>query len=59
MELSMIKASWANEFDELTDFPEDEIKWWLVTFVNNNEDHLASIEKLHSSLKKLKRKYSC
>jgi hypothetical protein len=39
--LSVIKASWASEFDNLTNFPEEEIKWWLVTFVNDNEDHLG------------------
>jgi hypothetical protein len=58
-ELSVIKASWASEFDNLTDFLEEEIKWWLVTFVNDNEDHLASIEQLCSlNLKKWKKKYS-
>jgi hypothetical protein len=51
--LSTIKASWANEFDQLTDFSKDEIKWWLVTFVDNNEDHLASIEKLHSEFEEI------
>jgi hypothetical protein len=52
-ELGMIKASWESEFDDLTEFSEDEIKWWLVTFVNNNEDHLASIEQLHSEFKEI------
>jgi len=51
--LSIIKASWAGEFDNLTDFPEEEIKQWLVTFVNDNKDHLESIEQLWSELKEM------
>jgi hypothetical protein len=46
-ELSVIKSSWASEFDDFTEFMEDKIKRWLVTFVNKNEYHLASLEQLH------------
>jgi len=53
IELNIIKASWTNEFDNLTDFLEEEIKWWLVTFVNDNEDHLTSIEQLRSEFKEM------
>jgi len=44
--LSVIEASRANEFDNVNDFMEEKIKWWLVTFVNDNEDHLVSVENL-------------
>jgi hypothetical protein len=51
----MIKASWESEFNDLTELLEDEIKRWLVTFVNNNEDHLASVESCIMYLKKLRK----
>jgi hypothetical protein len=51
--LSVIRASWASEFDNLIDFLEEEIKRWLVTFVNDNEDHLASVEKFHFEFKEM------
>jgi hypothetical protein len=49
----VVKTSWANEFDNLIEFPEDEIKHWLVTFVNDNEDHLSSVDQLHSEFKEI------
>ena len=53
IELNIIKASWTSEFDNLIDFPKEEIKWWLVTFVNDNEDHLASVENFHFQFKEM------
>jgi len=34
---------------------EEEIKLWLVTFVNSNEDHLETIEKIHSKFKEIEK----
>ena len=38
VELSTLRITWGIEFDDLTNFPEDEIWCWLVSFVNDNED---------------------
>jgi hypothetical protein len=46
--LGVNKRSWESEFDNPNEFLEDEIKCCLVTFVNKNEHHLASIKQLHS-----------
>lgn len=35
--LEVIKTSMGSEFDNSTDFLENEIKKWLVTFLNYNE----------------------
>jgi hypothetical protein len=48
MKLGVIKSSWVIQFNDLTEFPEDEIKWCFYTFVNKNEDHLELVEQLHS-----------
>lgn len=42
--MSIIRASWANEFDNLIDFPREEIKQWFITFVNDNDDHEIKIK---------------
>jgi hypothetical protein len=52
-ELGVIKASWVSEFDDLIEFLKDEIKRWIVTLVNNNEDRIASVEQLHSRFKEI------
>jgi len=44
MKLNILKTLWASEFDNLTNFPENEIKQWLVNFVNDSEDHLTLIQ---------------
>ena len=49
----MVNTSWANKFDSLVDFTEDKIKHWLVTFVNKNDDHLSSVDQLHSEFKEI------
>jgi len=53
-ELNILKISWGGEFDNLTSFPEEEIKQWLVKFVNDNEYHLETIQELHSECKEIK-----
>jgi hypothetical protein len=42
-ELNNIKASWGSEFDNLNNFPKEEIWLWLFIFINTNEDHLTSL----------------
>jgi hypothetical protein len=39
-----MNTSLASDFDNLMDFPEEELKKWLVTFVNDND--LSSIDEL-------------
>jgi hypothetical protein len=46
-----MKTSWADEFDSLIEFPEEELKHWLVTFVNENEDHLLALDQIHVEYK--------
>jgi hypothetical protein len=36
MEFGVIKYSWEIQFSDLMEFMEDEIKGWLVAFVNKN-----------------------
>jgi hypothetical protein len=50
-ELNILKISWGSEFDNLTNFPEEEIKQWLVSFINDNEDHMTSIQESCSECK--------
>jgi hypothetical protein len=48
-----MKISLANDFDILIEFPEEELKQWLVTFVNDNEDHLSTIHQLQVECKEV------
>jgi len=49
----VVKTSWANKFNNLVELPEDEIKHWLATFVNENEEHLSSVNKIHVEFKEI------
>jgi hypothetical protein len=42
--LAIMKTSLASDFDNLMEFLEEEIKQWIVTFFNENEDHLSTIQ---------------
>jgi len=53
IDLNVINSSSGSEFGNLTKFLEDEIKLWLVTFVNDNKDNIASIQQLHSKFKEM------
>jgi hypothetical protein len=55
-DLVAMKTSLASDFDNLVEFPEEELKQWLVTFVNDNEDHLSSIEQLQLEHKEMEDK---
>jgi len=52
-ELVVVNTPWANEFNDLTEFPRDEINHWIVTFVNDNEYHLSSVDHLRSLFKEI------
>jgi hypothetical protein len=52
--LAAVKTSWTDGFVSLIEFLEDELKHWLVTFVNENEDHLSSIDQIHVEFKETK-----
>jgi hypothetical protein len=43
-QLVAMKTSLATDFDNLVEFPEEELKEWLITFVNDNEEHLLAIK---------------
>jgi hypothetical protein len=43
--LEEMRTSLANDFDDLMEFPEEELKQWLVTFLND-EDHLSTIDQI-------------
>jgi hypothetical protein len=51
--LVAMKTSLASDFDNLVEFPEEELKQWLVTFVNDNEEHLSAIEQLQLECKEM------
>jgi hypothetical protein len=36
--LDALKISWENEFNESTKYLEDDMKKWLIHYVNKNED---------------------
>jgi hypothetical protein len=40
VELSTLRITWGIEFDDLTNFSEDETRHWMVSFVNENEDQM-------------------
>jgi hypothetical protein len=44
-EISTLIDSWGIEFDNLTNFPKDEIRHWLFIFVNENEDQMTHHKK--------------
>ena len=48
-----MKTSLANDFDILREFPKEELKQWLITFVNGNEYHLSTIEQLQLQHKEM------
>jgi len=50
-QLEALKSSWANEFDNLTEFSKEEAKRWLFQYVNKNEDHVDTIHQLGFELK--------
>jgi hypothetical protein len=37
IELGALRAAWGAEFDDLENFPEEELRQWLVSFTNDNE----------------------
>jgi hypothetical protein len=45
------KEKLETELNKLITFLKEEIKLWLVNFVNDNEDHLALVQKFHSKFK--------
>jgi hypothetical protein len=36
--LDALKVSWENEFNEITEYSEEEVEKWLIHYVNKNED---------------------
>jgi len=53
IQLNILKISLANDFDNLTIFLEEEIKWWLVRFVNDNEYYMTSVQESRSEWKSI------
>jgi hypothetical protein len=51
--LVAMKTSLVVDFDNLVEFPEGELKQCLVTFVNDNENHLLAIEQLQLEHKEI------
>jgi hypothetical protein len=51
--LAAMETSLANDFNNLVEFPKEELKQWLVTFVNDNEEHLSAIEQLQVECKEV------
>jgi hypothetical protein len=50
-QLEALKISWANEFNNLTEFSQEEVEKWLVHYVNKNEDQEDIIHQLGFELK--------
>jgi hypothetical protein len=50
-QLEALKTSWASEFDNLTEFLEEEVEKWLIHYVNKNEDIEDTIHQLGFELK--------
>lgn len=55
--LNVIKTSRGNEFDNLTNFPKDEMNKWMVIFISENEYHVSIVEQLGQIPKKWEEKY--
>jgi hypothetical protein len=52
-DLVAMKTSLASDFDNLVEFPEEELKQWLVTIIIDNEDHSSAIEQLQLEHKEM------
>jgi hypothetical protein len=50
-QLDALKISWANEFNDLTEFLQEEVEKWLIHYVNKNEDQVDIIHQLGFELK--------
>jgi hypothetical protein len=46
----------ANGFNSLEEFGDDELKHWLVTFVNKNEDHSSIVDQVQLECKEVEEK---
>jgi hypothetical protein len=44
--LEALKTSWDSDFDNLTEFSEEEVEKWLIHYVNKNEDIEDTIHQL-------------
>jgi uncharacterized protein Yka (UPF0111/DUF47 family) len=51
VELGILRVTWGTKFDDLTNFPEDEIRCWLVSFMNENEDQSSIAQQQSDTLK--------
>jgi hypothetical protein len=51
VELSILRFAWGTKFDDLLNFPKDEIIRWLVSLMNENEDQAVIAQQKHTALK--------
>jgi len=50
-EITTLVFAWGIEFDNLTNFPKDEVRCWLFIFVNESEYQMTITQKMCSELK--------
>jgi hypothetical protein len=48
-----MKTSLANEFNNLEEFFDEELKQWLITFVNDNKYHFSTIDQVQVQCKEV------
>jgi hypothetical protein len=49
--LEALKTSWASDFNNLTEFLEEEVEKWIIHYVNKNEDIEDAIHQLSFDFK--------
>jgi hypothetical protein len=53
--LDALKVSWENEFNEITEYSEEEVEKWLIRYVNKNEDVEDMLHQLNFDIRDIEK----
>jgi hypothetical protein len=53
--LDALKISWENEFNEITEYSEEEVEKWLIRYVNKNEDVEDTLHQLSFDIRDIEK----
>lgn len=56
-ELSKLMEKWVKEFDSLSNFFGDDIRMWIVDYINLNHNFYISLSKAHDDAIEIEKKY--
>lgn len=54
IELGALRATWGAKFNDMENFPEEELPRWLVGFTNDNEDQSSTMHQQWDTMKSIK-----